>query len=241
MILVKKEDIYHKLQLQKLLIKLTDDQFVSQMIYFKGGTCAEMSGFLDRFSVDLDFDLKESVDPKPFRSKIEKIAKKLDLINKTQNAGSLFFTYKYKSLSNQRNTLKLSFFENNALSNDYEPRFLPEIDRTVNCQTLETMFANKLAAPLDRYNKHKEIAGRDIYDIHYFFSRNYDYKPEIIEERTGLKEGEYIKKLIKFIEEKITDKIITEDLNALLPFDRFNEVRKTLKPETLLFLRNLIF
>src|SRR3989338_8944271 len=137
MIPVNQSDINHKVQLQRLLVSLVDDNFIPQNSYFKGGTCAEMSGFLDRFSVDLDFDLKKGADIKIFRSRLEKIAKKLNLVDNNKNTKSLFFTYKYKSLLNQRNTLKLSFFGNEAhssevvASNDYETRFLPEIDRAV--------------------------------------------------------------------------------------------------------------
>ena len=103
MIPVNQSDINHKVQLQRLLVSLVDDNFIPQNSYFKGGTCAEMSGFLDRFSVDLDFDLKKGADIKIFRSRLEKIAKKLNLVDNNKNTKSLFFTYKYKSLLNQRN------------------------------------------------------------------------------------------------------------------------------------------
>jgi len=42
-----------------------------------------------------------------------------------------------------------------------------DIDRYVNCQTLETLVANKMVAITDRYKLHKSIAARDLYDIHY--------------------------------------------------------------------------
>lgn len=240
MILVKESDILHKFHLQQLLIAVVDDQYLSQFICFKGGTCAEMSGFLDRFSVDLDFDIVRKVDEKIFRSRIDKIAKKLNLVDDNRNKESLFFNFKYKAPQNQRNKLKFSFFQNTVNSNVYEPRFLPEINRTVICQTIGTMFANKLVTPIDRYERHKEIEGRDIYDIYFFFQEGYEFDEEIIKERTSLNLGVYIKKLVKFIDEKVTDKMIAEDLNMLLPLDKFTKIRKTLKQDTLLFLRNLI-
>ena len=64
MVLAKESDILHKFQLQQLLIAVVDDQYLSRHSYFKGGTCAEMSGFLDRFSVDLDFDIIGEIDEK---------------------------------------------------------------------------------------------------------------------------------------------------------------------------------
>lgn len=240
MILVKQSDILHKFQLQQLLVTLVDDQYLSQYSCFKGGTCAEMSGFLDRFSVDLDFDIVGEIDDKLFRSRIDKITKKLGLVDDNRNTKSLFFNFKYNAPVNQRNKIKLSFFQNIVMSNDYKAVFLPEINRIVKCQTIETMFANKLVTVIDRYDRHKKIAGRDIYDIYYFFSQNFNFKDEIIKERTGFETGEYIKKLINFIDKKVTDKIITEDLNILLPLEKFTKIRKTLKQDTLLYLRNLI-
>lgn len=240
MVLVKQSDILHKFQLQQLLIAVVDDEYLAQFTAFKGGTCAEMSGFLDRFSVDLDFDLVGEIDDKKFRSHIDKITKKLGLTDDNRNTKSLFFNFKYKAPVNQRNKLKFSFFENTFVSNEYETRFLPEIDRMIRCQTLETMFANKLVTPIDRYQRHKEVEARDIYDISYFFSQGYGFKEEIIKERTGLETREYIKKLIDFIEKKVTEDDINQNLNTLLPLEKFNKIRKTLKRDTLLYLKNYI-
>lgn len=226
--------------MQKLLISIIDDQFISQNVYFKGGTCAEMSGFLDRFSIDLDFDIKNKVDKKKFMLHLDKIIAGSDLTDQTKNRKSLFFNFKYIAPKMHRNTLKLSFFDGFPKSNSYEARFLPEIDRVVNCQTIETMFANKLVAPTDRYKKHKKVVGRDVYDIHYFFSQGYKFKEEVIKERTGLNTGEYIKSLISLLDKKLTEKDITEDLNMLLPLEKFKKIRKTLKNDTLIYLRATI-
>ena len=231
----------HKFWLQKLLIALVDNPEISRGTYFKGGTAANMLGYLDRFSVDLDFDVKGGFDIGILRSKIEKEVKQLDLGIKSKNRQNLFYILKYKTQkANQRNTLKLSFFEGTIKANIYEPQYFPEIDRLVNCQTVETMFANKLVAPIDRFKRHGEIAGRDIYDIHHFFSKGYAFKKEIIEERMKMNTEDYFKKLTKFIEEKVTNKLLSEDLNMLLPYGIFLKVRKTLKPETLIFLRSVI-
>ncbi len=234
--LIRREDIIHRMQLQRLLIAIVDSPILSQNLHFKGGTCATMLGFLDRFSVDLDFDLVAGSEPAKLRQELAKIFLELDLKVENNNEKSLFFVLKYQTPPGRRNTLKLSVSEDVIKSNDYKKVKITEIDRLVSCQTVETMFANKLVAPTDRFNKHQKIAGRDIYDIHYFFSQGYGYKNGVIEERTGLKAGEYINKLAKFIDEKVTEKILTEDLNTLLPFERFNKIRKVLKPEVLRFL-----
>lgn len=240
MILEKESDILHKFQLQQLLIAVVDDTYISQHVCFKGGTCAEMSGFLDRFSVDLDFDLIDEIDDKLFRSRVDKITKRLGLVDDNRNTNSLFFNFKYKAPVNQRNKIKFSFFQNIVVSNDYKAIFLPEINRTVKCQTIETMFANKLVTVIDRFNRNKEIEGRDIYDICHFFQEGFKFKEEIIKERTGLEVAKYFKKLIDFIDKKVTQTIIDQDLNMLLPLEKFNKIRKTIKQDTLLYLRNCI-
>ena len=239
MILIKPQDLLHKAELLKVLTGIADDPLLSSALYFKGGTCATMLGYLDRFSVDLDFDLKEGSDKKKLLSKFRNIFEKLNLKIENESKRALMFILKYESPKNQRNTLKISVNEQVVKANDYEVVFLPQIDRLVNCQTVETMFANKLVAPIDRFNKHEKIAGRDIYDINHFFSRGFDFKKEIIEERTSLTIKEYIEKLIKFIEKEITETILSEDLNTLLPPEKFQKIRKTLKQDTLIFLRSL--
>ena len=80
---------------------------------------------------------------------------------------------------------------------------------------------------------HHTIAGRDIYDIHYFFLRGYSYQASVIQERTALKPKDYFGKLIDFVKEHVTQTIINEDLNTLLPYNRFQQIRKILLPETL--------
>lgn len=240
MIIIRPEDILHKAQLLKLLAKIVDNHILSSNIYFKGGTCATMLGYLDRFSIDLDFDLKEGAGKLKLLPEFEKIFRKIDLRIEKGDGKNLFFVLKYDAPGNQRNTLKLSVADVFVKANEYKAFYLAEIDRFIVCQTIETMFANKLVAPIDRYNKHEKIAGRDIYDIHHFFSKGYTFKKEIIEERMKMSAEDYFKKLIKFIEEKVTDRALSEDLNMLLPYDQFQKIRKTLKPETLIFLRSVV-
>ena len=59
MTIIRPQDAYHKSQMLRLLIEVADDPFLVQELYFKGGTCASMLGYLDRFSIDLDFDLRD--------------------------------------------------------------------------------------------------------------------------------------------------------------------------------------
>ena len=56
MILPNAKEAKHKAWLYRILTRIYDDHTLAASLYFKGGTCAAMRGFLDRYSVDLDFD-----------------------------------------------------------------------------------------------------------------------------------------------------------------------------------------
>ena len=240
MILPKPEDALHKAELYRLLMKIFDHTAVSQQIYFKGGSCAAMLGFLDRFSVDLDFDLKKDADKGQIDKILRNIFKNLDLEISQKSRRSLFYIVKYNSKDRMRNSIKVSMIDQALKSNVYQSFYLEEIGRLVFCQSKETMFANKLVAVTDRYKKHKTIAGRDIYDIHYFFLSGAGYEADVIKERTGKKPVQYLKDLVRFIDIKVTDKILNEDLSFLLPYEKFKLIRKILKKEALMFLKDEI-
>ena len=237
MINLRPQDAIHKSYLNRILIEVIDNPILSQNLAFKGGTCASMLGFLDRFSIDLDFDLITDFDKKIIRKEFRQVFKKLDLNIAMEYTNVIFFLVKYPSaIPNQRNSIKISLNDVKIKSNEYKVQFFPEIDRLMNSQTIEAMFANKLVAATDRYRRFHTIAGRDIYDIHHFYTRGYKYKSEIIKERTGLTSSVYLNKLIEFIKEHVNQKIVDEDLNTLLPNDYFQQIRKILIPETLFFL-----
>lgn len=243
MITPKREDIPHLIQLYRLLTEILDNDYLSKNIYFKGGTCASMLGYLDRFSIDLDFDLDKNISKngkKLIDRELKIIFKELSFEIKQKSASTLYYVLKYQSKPGLRNTIKLSLIDNKFKSNKYKPSFLKEIDRYAICQTIETMFGNKLVAVTDRYKKYRTIAGRDIYDIHYFFINGYKYNREIIKERTGKNTDSYLKELIKFIDKKVNGKVISEDLSFLLPAEKFQTIKKVLKSETLMFLKNEI-
>ena len=230
---LRPEDIIHKSQLHRLLIELVDQPSLAQTLAFKGGTCAAMLGYLDRFSVDLDFDVLTGADEAALRKTFHQVFDQLGFIVTLEFDKALFFQLRYPSSPGKRNTLKISASDMMVESNQYKVQYFPEIDRLINSQTIETMFANKLVVVMDRYAQHKTIAGRDIYDIHHYFVQGYGYHSAFIRERTGLEAKEYFAKLIDFIKKHINQKIIDEDLNSLLPYQKYQQIRKILIPETL--------
>ena len=240
MLNIRPEDSIHKSTMNRLLIDIIDHPVLALNLAFKGGTCAGMLGYLDRFSVDLDFDVLKKADEDLLRAEFHRVFDSLSLEVVEEFDNVLMFRLRYPSSPGKRNNLKLSASSLIPDANQYRVHYLPEIDRMMTCQTLETMFANKLVAPVDRYNLHGTIAGRDIYDIHHFFVQGYAYHPAVITERTGLEPREYLGKFSSFIRKHATQTIINEDLNTLLPAKQFQQIRKVLVPETLAFLEREI-
>ena len=238
MILPKPQDVYHQLQLYRLLTAILDEKNLSRHLFFKGGSCAAMLGWLDRFSLDLDFDLSPLAGPKTITEKLWPIFNRLNLEVKKKTTKSPFFVLAYPAKTGQRNSLKLSLMDQKIKANDYKAYYLSDVDRFCLCQTRETMVANKLVALIDRYEKYRQITGRDVYDIHYFLSRGFAYKKAVIEERRQTKTLVYLQELLTFIQKKVTERVISEDLNYLLPYEKFKMIRKTLKTETLFLIRH---
>lgn len=237
MILPNSKDAVHKAWLYRLLAELYDDPLIAGNLYFKGGTCAAMLGWLDRFSVDLDFDytgLKKDIES--VRKNMERIFSRLGLEIKDKSKAAPQYFLKYPAPAGQRNTIKIDTTFPPPKSNIYKPARFSEIDRIIICQTVETMFANKLVALIDRWEKKESLAGRDLYDIHYFFLQGFSYNRSVIKERRKISAKAYLKKLREFIEKKFTGKIIDQDLNLLLPPENFRQARKIIKRETLIFL-----
>lgn len=234
MILPKPEDALHKAWMYRVLTEIADNPTLSEILKFKGGTCAAMRGLVDRFSVDLDFDLEDSKHVEQTQKQLEKVFKKLGLEVKEKSQRAPQYFVKYPTPTKQkRNTLKVEVTYPAPQQNQYEAVRFVEIDRVLPCQTVSTMVANKLVAMVDRFKQHHVIAGRDLFDIHVFLTNGYPYRPEIIEERTGKNVSAFLKELKKFIEKHVTQTVIDQDLNTLLPVESFHRIRSHLKTEVL--------
>ncbi|MCF7830491.1 nucleotidyl transferase AbiEii/AbiGii toxin family protein [Candidatus Gracilibacteria bacterium] len=234
------QDAIHKAWLYRTLTAIIDDQYLFDNLRFKGGTCGAMRGFLDRFSVDLDFDYIGIKKDLPLINKhLKDIFKNLGLEIKDHSLKAPQYFLKYPSKTKSRNTLKVDITFPPPQNNKYETVRLEEIDRLIQSQTIESMFANKLVALIERFEKNNSIAGRDVYDIHHYFLNGYKYDQDIILERRKTSDVKiFLEELKIFIEKTITEKILTQDLNMLLSPEKFKRIRKILKKEVLMFIQD---
>lgn len=242
MILPKAKDALHKAWLYRTLSAISDNMILSNLLCFKGGTCAAMQGYLDRFSVDLDFDVVgEKKDILTIQKELEKIFLSLGLEIKDKSINAPQYFLKYINKNKERNTLKIDMTFPAVKANVYEKVRLVEIDRILNCETIETMFANKLVALIDRFEKNSSIAGRDLYDIHHFFTSGYNYNKNVILERRNIDDiKKFFIELKEFVNKNINQITIDQDLNVLLSQELFKSIRKNLKEEVLIFLNNQV-
>lgn len=239
MILPSPKDATHKAWLYRILIAITDDDKLSENLRFKDGTCAAMIGWLDRFSSDLDFDFIGNTKNLPgLQKRCDALFTELGCVIKDKSKKTLQYFLQYPTSSDGRSIMKIDATFPPPRSNEYAAFRLQEIDRIVMCQTKETNVANKLVAVSNRYEKRQSIAGRDIYDIHHFFLKGFGYNAKVIQEQKKVPIVQFFQDLIIFIDKHVTQRIIDEDINHLLPPERFKAIRKTLKQETLMLLRD---
>ncbi len=240
MIVPNKKDIRHKNQIFLLLREILKDPFLSQNLMFKGGTYASLRGVLDRFSIDLDFDLPDKDKKNEIRQKCYEIFKKLNLEIKDESKNYLQFFLKYDAPDGERNTLKLEINDDVSKYNTYEKVLLEQVNMYCNGHTLDTMFANKLVACKARYDKNGKIAGRDFYDIYQFFLQGIDINKNVIEDKTDMKYTEYLKSLLPFIENQVTEKLLNQDLNPLMKQGGIDKLLPHLKEDIIIFIQDEI-
>lgn len=224
---INKEE--HKKIMLNILSDISSDPVLSVNLGFKGGTCVYFLYGLDRFSVDLDFDLLDLAKEEIVLKKIDALLAKYGELKKD---GTLRRKLKY---AEEAATVKIDI-SNRADINKLNRYEVKDIVSGVPLKVLhkEDIFAHKLAAVADRYNnkiKNKIIANRDLYDINFFFDSNWSFNKKIIELRSGKKAALYLKDLKKLIEKKANEKKILEGIGALIDENKRRWAQDNLKKE----------
>src|SRR3990167_6737184 len=122
MILPSRQDAIHKAWLYRLLTAIVDEPRLAVVLAFKGGTAAAMLGWLDRFSIDLDFDYLGSKKEMPGHGKIiDGICDQLGLTVKDRSRKTLQYFLRYPAQKGQRNTIKIDVTFPVPKANEYRP------------------------------------------------------------------------------------------------------------------------
>lgn len=220
----------HRNYLVQIIKDIYSNPEISSLFGFKGGTAAYFLYNLDRFSVDLDFDLLESEKSIPVMNKLENILIKYgDIKEKYNKKNTIFLMVSYDA--NTRN-IKIEINKRN-FGSTYELKNFLGI--SLQAMIKEDMFSHKLAALYEREGK----SNRDIYDINFFLKSNWKFNKEIIRTRMKMEPSVFLNKCINIINKKSSRNILT-GIGELFSDTRKDWVKKNLIPDTLYLLKNYI-
>jgi len=217
----------HRTVLLQILKAIYSDATLGPILGFKGGTAALLFYGLDRFSVDLDFDLLDNSKETYVYEQLEKILPEFGVIReKYKKYHTLFFLLSY---SEKAHNVKI---EISRRQSDARYSLQNYLGISMLVQERDDMVANKLIAMIERKNP----AHRDIYDVRFFLKNHWDINKQIVEKRSGLSFKDYLKKAIDYLE-KLDNTFILHGLGELLDAKQKAWVKAHLKEETIFLLR----
>ena len=220
----------HKNILIKILKDIYTDSSLGPLLGFKGGTAVYLFYNLDRFSIDLDFDLLDETKEQEVFDKVENIAKEYGIIKeKTNKRHTLFILLSYKE---EAQNIKIEINKRN-FNSQYKVKNYLGISMLI--MKKEDMFAHKLVAMTER----AKIANRDIFDVHFFLKNNWDINREIVEKRTEMKFTDYLKKCIEFIED-VSERGILSGMGELIDTKQKVWIKSNFKQDTVFLLKLML-
>ena len=221
----------HKTILVKILKDIYSNPILGNVLGFKGGTAANLFYGLNRFSVDLDFDLLDVSKEDYVFEEIKKILENYGTIKEQQKKRfNLIFVLSYNEKEFSAQNVKIEINRRN-FNSQYELKNYLGI--TMKVMVKEDMFAHKLVAASERLGK----TNRDLFDVWFFLKNDWSINQAIVEERTKMKFSDFLNKLIQSME-KLAERGILAGMGELLDEKTKNWVKLHLK-EDLLFLLKL--
>ncbi|MEN6622804.1 MAG: nucleotidyl transferase AbiEii/AbiGii toxin family protein [Smithella sp.] len=220
----------HKSILVKILKDIYSHPVIGPILGFKGGTAAYLFYNLDRFSVDLDFDLLDAAKEDIVFEEISNILQKYGRIKTADKKRySLIYILAYDEKDPGAQNVKVEV-NRRVFGSKYVIKSYLGISMKV--MTPEDMAANKLVAFYERIGK----TNRDIYDTWFFFSNNWPINQELVEQRTNMPFREFLETSLGLLE-KIDNKTILSGMGELLTEKQKAWVKSSLKEELLFQIR----
>lgn len=217
----------HKTILFQILKDIYMDSTFSPFLGFKGGTAALMFYGLDRFSVDLDFDLlDENQEDYVFERAIYILKKYGNLKESHKKRFNLLCVISY---DNKARNIKVEI-NRRSFGSRYEIKTYLGVSMQV--MTLEDMFAHKLIAMHERIGE----TSRDVYDVWFFLHSRSPINQSIVESRSKLPFDELVEKCIEQLE-KMDKRHILYGLGELLTPGQKDWARAKLREETIALLK----
>lgn len=217
----------HRTILLQILKEIYSDSTLGPVLGFKGGTAAYLFHKLDRFSVDLDFDLLDETKQDYVLEKIHAIIKEHGRVKEARHKRhTIFFLLSYED--NAQN-IKIEI-NRRMFGSEYEVKSVFGI--SILTMKKADMFAHKLVAITERKTN------RDIFDVHFFLKQHWPLNEKIIRLRTGLPLKKHLKKCVSHLE-KISDRQILNGIGELLNEKQKVWAKTNLRKDTIFLLHLL--
>ncbi|MDP3697581.1 MAG: nucleotidyl transferase AbiEii/AbiGii toxin family protein [Candidatus Taylorbacteria bacterium] len=220
----------HKNIMVKILKDIYSDATIGPILGFKGGTAAYLLYQLERFSVDLDFDLLDAEKEDYVFERVKSILMKYgtfkDIAKKRFN---LFYLLSYEGKIEGATNVKVEINRRDS-SSKYNVKYYLGIPMKVMNQ--EDMAAHKIVAMFERLG----TTNRDIFDVWFFLKNDWPIHKEIIERRNAMSFKEFLQKCIDALE-KLDNSNILSGLGELLTDSQKDWVRAKLRTETIFLLK----
>lgn len=219
----------HRTILLQILKEIYADKTLGPALGFKGGTAAYLFHKLDRFSVDLDFDLLDEEKEDEVFGKIKNIIQEYGKIKEARHKRhTIFFLLSYDE---KAQNIKVEINRRN-FGSEYEMKSHLGIAMLV--MKKQDMFAHKLVAMTERNTN------RDIFDVHFFLRHHWPLNEEIIKLRTKKTFKQHAKACIQHLEKKTTDRHILNGIGELLDEKQKTRVKNNLRKDTIFLLKLMI-
>lgn len=217
----------HKTVLFQILKAIYADTTISPFLGFKGGTAALMFYGLNRFSVDLDFDLLDETKEDYVFERIIPIIKRHGTLKESHKKRfSLFCLLSYED---KAHTIKVEI-NRRQFGSRYELKTYLGVSMLV--MLPEDMFAHKLMAMVERIGK----TSRDIYDVWFFLQHRFPINKQIVEQRSELTFDELLLKCIGQLE-NMSNRHILDGVGELITAGQKDWARSNLRQETISLLK----
>jgi len=216
----------HNLIMSKILKEIYTSE-IGKFLSFKGGTMAMMFYGLDRFSIDLDFDLLDLDKKDEVYNKLKVILEKFGEIKESViKSSTIFFLLSY---GDRDHNIKVE-----VNTRDFGSKYEIQSHLGIAMKTMvkEDIFAHKLCAWYERYG----TTNRDMYDVYFFYKKLWEPNESVIKDRTGMDYTEFLKLMLNKLE---TDppRDILSGLGELLNDKQKSWVKNKLKDELIFELK----
>lgn len=221
--------IIHKNILVQILKDIFTHNQIAPYLGFKGGTAALFFYGLERFSVDLDFDLLDASKETIVFNEITNILQRYGTI-KTQNKRySLFFLLSYNDKMHGAQNIKLEINKRDFGSTYQVMHYL---GIAMQVMVKADMAAHKLVAMHERIGK----TNRDIFDVWFFFKNSWPVNKKIVELRTNMSYTAFLQTCIKELE-NMSNRGILSGIGELLSEKQKVWAKAHLRDETIFLLK----